>query len=109
MPLRFHLDESVDHAVAKGLMRRGIYVTTSTETGLMGATDEQQLAFATQAGCVLITHDQDFLRIAATHSNHAGIAYCPPGYRSLGQIILRLAHLSRTNEPNEFLARVEYL
>src|SRR5688572_1610854 len=105
MSLRYHLDESVDHAVARGLALRGIDVTTSTEAGLRGATDDEQLAHSIQAGRVLVTHDKDFLRIAAINVRHAGIAYCPPSYRSIGHIILRLVQLSRTNGPADLEGR----
>jgi hypothetical protein len=37
--IRFHLDENVDLAIASGLRRRGIDVTTSKEAGLIGASD----------------------------------------------------------------------
>jgi hypothetical protein len=39
--IRFHVDENRARAVAEGLARRGIDVTTTPETGLMGAIDEQ--------------------------------------------------------------------
>jgi hypothetical protein len=48
--IRLHLDESVTLAVAAPLRARGISVTTSAETDLIGASDEQQLAFATSEG-----------------------------------------------------------
>jgi hypothetical protein len=44
--IRFHLDESVSNAIAAGLRRRGIDVTTTPEVGLLAASDEEQLSFA---------------------------------------------------------------
>ena len=44
--LRFHLDEHVNHAIAKALASRGIDVTTTTEAGLLAAADEKHLEFA---------------------------------------------------------------
>ena len=44
--IKFHLDENVNNAIANGLRVRGIDVTTSSEQGLIGASDEQQLAYA---------------------------------------------------------------
>ncbi len=44
--IKFHLDENVSNAIANVLRMRGINVTTSPEQGLIGASDEQQLAFA---------------------------------------------------------------
>ena len=40
------LNESVSNAIAKGLRMRGIDVTMSSEEGLIGASDEEQLAYA---------------------------------------------------------------
>ena len=44
--IRFHCDEQVERAIAEALRRRGIDVTTTPEAGLLGAADEEQLAFA---------------------------------------------------------------
>lgn len=44
--IRFHMDEQVDRAIAEALRRRGIDLTTTPEAGLLGAVDEEQLAFA---------------------------------------------------------------
>ena len=40
MPIRYHLDENVDHAVARGLQQRGIDVTTSTDVQLVGVSPD---------------------------------------------------------------------
>ena len=61
MEIRFHLDESVNNAIATGLRRRGLDVTTSNDVGLVSSTDEQHLEHATNADRVLVTHDDDFL------------------------------------------------
>ncbi len=57
--IRFHLDEDVDPAIAAGLRRRGIDVTTSPAVGLLGARDPIQLAYARAEGRVFFTHDDD--------------------------------------------------
>ena len=51
--IRFHLDENVHHGVARGLRLRGIDVTTTTDAGLVEATDEGQFQYAVQQGRVL--------------------------------------------------------
>jgi predicted nuclease of predicted toxin-antitoxin system len=107
--LRYHLDENVDHAVAVGLRGRGIEVTTTPEIGLRSTPDEQQLAYCHAAGKVLVTHDDDMLTLAAQGINHSGIAFCRSRSRSIGQIVLKLASLSRQFSPDEFANRVEFL
>ena len=59
--LKFHLDESVSNAIAKGLRMRGIDVTTSPEEGLIGASDEEQLAYALLQGRVVFSFVDVFL------------------------------------------------
>ena len=93
----------------RGLRQRGVEATTSTEVGLVGATDHEQLAFAARTGSVLVTHDRDFLRIIAAATDHAGIAYCPPEHRTIGQIVLRLVHLWRTTSAEEIRGQPEFL
>ena len=61
MEIRYHLDEHVDPAVAKGLRQRGVDVTTTVEAGLAGASDDGQLAFAAADGRVFVTRDRHFL------------------------------------------------
>ncbi len=74
--LRFHLDEQVDSAIAIGLRRHGIDVTTTVEAGLRTQVDEAHLEFARQEQRVIVTHDDDLHRIASRTSEHPGIAYC---------------------------------
>jgi Domain of unknown function (DUF5615) len=58
MPRRicFHLDENCAHAIAAGLRRRGIDVTTTPEMGLLGANDEDQLAFCLAENRVILSY-----------------------------------------------------
>ncbi|MEH2378056.1 MAG: DUF5615 family PIN-like protein [Nostoc sp.] len=58
--IRFHLDENVSNAIAEGLRRRGIDVTTTPEKRLIGISDGEQLYFAMSESRVIFTHD-DFL------------------------------------------------
>jgi predicted nuclease of predicted toxin-antitoxin system len=106
---RFHLDENAHRAIAEGLRRRGIDVTTTPEAGLLTATDEQQAAYCLAEGRVLFTQDRDFLRLHAAGFSHAGIAYCDNGTRSIGEIIQGLVMIWEILEPQEIANRVEYL
>ncbi len=107
--IRFHLDENCSKAVAGGLRRRGIDVTTTPEVGLMGAIDEQQAAYCLAEGRILFTQDQDFLRLDAAGVPHAGIAYCVKDTKSIGEIIQSLVLIWEVYEPEEMTGRVEYV
>lgn len=48
---------------------------TVPEAGMMGASDEEQIALALREGRVTFTQDDDFLRLAAAGVPHAGIIY----------------------------------
>ena len=107
--LRFHLDENCARAIAQGLTRRGIDVTTTPEAGLVGAIDEQQVAYSLAERRVLFTQDQDFLRLDAAGVEHSGIAFCAKDTKSIGEIIQRLVLLWEVYEPEEMAGRVEHL
>jgi predicted nuclease of predicted toxin-antitoxin system len=71
--IRFHLDEQIDPAIARGLRRHGIDVTTTVEAGLLSRSDLAQLEYARTSHRILVTHDTDFLRFASQSSDHPGI------------------------------------
>jgi predicted nuclease of predicted toxin-antitoxin system len=107
--IRFHLDEHVSHAVAEGLQRLGVDVTTSSDAGLLGAEDADHLAFSLAEGRVIFSEDQDFLILVSTGVEHAGVAYCRQGSRSIGQIVRALELIWEVYEPNEMRNCVEFL
>jgi predicted nuclease of predicted toxin-antitoxin system len=107
--IRFHLDEHVAHAVARGLRRLGIDVTTTTDAGLLGASDADQIAYGLSQLRVIFTEDDDFLSLAASGVPHAGLAYCRQGARSIGQIIRTLELIWEVYEPHEMMDRIEFI
>jgi uncharacterized protein with PIN domain len=109
MTLRFHLDESVSNAVAVGLRLRGFDVTLSKDAGLLGASDEDQLAYASSMNRLLVTHDDDFLRLHSVGIVHAGIAYARPNQRTIGQLVLKLVALGRAKAGEEIAGTVKFL
>jgi len=106
--IRFHLDENVDHAVARGLRLRGIDVTTTTEAGLIGASDAEQIVFALGEGRIIFTQDQDFLRRHQTGDEHAGIVYAQQGAHSIGDLVRFLHFLSDCLEPEDMRGQIEF-
>ena len=107
--IRFHLDEHIDPAVADGLRRRQIDVTTSADTELLGADDDAQLSFANSHARVMVTNDSDFLRRNQRGECHCGIVYCQPQARTVGEIISALELIWEVLEPEEIAARVEFI
>jgi hypothetical protein len=107
--IQFHLDENVNNAVADGLRRRGINVTTTGEAGLISAPDELQLQFAISQNRTLITHDDDFLAMHQGGVEHTGIAYCKPNSRSIGEILCALILIWEVLEPEDMSNHIEFL
>lgn len=107
--IRFHLDENVSNAIAIGLRRLDIDVTTTPEQGMRGVLDEEQLAFALSQGRVIFTQDDDFLNLHQLGVSHAGIAYCKQGTRTMGEIINYLALMEKVFEPVDMQGRVEFI
>jgi predicted nuclease of predicted toxin-antitoxin system len=107
--IRFHLDEHVPAAIADGLRRRGIDVTTTTGAGLCGATDPAQLAYTNVEGRVIVTQDDDFLILANLGVTHPGIAYCRQNTRSIGEMIAGLELIWELCDAAELRNRVEFI
>jgi uncharacterized protein with PIN domain len=107
--IRFHLDENVHGAIAKGLRLRGVDVTTTHEAGLIGASDEDHLAFALAQKRVVVTHDDDFLRLVSGGAAHAGIVYSAPRHLTIGQTVHGLMRLWRKYSAENFYGRVEFI
>jgi hypothetical protein len=107
--IKFHLDESVSNAIALGLRRRKIDVTTTSEVGLISVSDQEQLIFAASENRILVTHDDDFVHLHHSGINHAGIAYCDQKRRSIGQILQTLILMWEVLEPPDMINQVEFL
>jgi len=105
--LRQH--EHVNPAIAAALRRRGVDVTTTTEAGLRGADDQNQIVYAWHEHRVIVMHDDDFLRWHSRGVPHAGIAYCRQETRSLGQIIEMLTLMHETLTSEEMMGQIQFL
>ena len=91
-----YLDECVDRRLADGLRRRGFNAWSAHERGLLGASDEEHLAFTTAHNLVILTHDRsDFYRLhvrsQAESRPHSGIILI--GFSDLPRLTVRAAML----------------
>src|SRR5438128_10798515 len=107
--IKFHLDEHLDPAIADALRRHGIDVTTTVEAGLRTMNDDAQLAFVRNEHRVLVTGDKDFLRFAASNSDHPGIVFVSPSAGSPGDVIAGLVLIYEVLVADEIEGHVEYL
>ncbi|QSJ19449.1 DUF5615 family PIN-like protein [Nostoc sp. UHCC 0702] len=107
--IKFHLDENITLAIANGLRRRGIDVTTTPEQGIIGQSDEQQLEFAISQNRVIFTQDTDFLRLHDAGYSHCGLIYCPQISKSIGEILQRLILIWEVIDAEEMHNHLEFL
>jgi len=108
MPIQFHLDENMPRAVADGLRRRGVDVSTSVEADLVGATDERQLNYACRHGRTIVTRDADMLRLNAAGIEHTGIVFWTQR-RTVGQLIAALDLLNAERTTEVMMGQVVFL
>jgi len=79
-----------------------------TEASLLGTDDKELLAFVRGEQRVIVTHDRDFLGLAARKASHPGVVYAPQE-RSIGEMVRMLDLLSQISDAEEMNGRVEYI
>lgn len=107
--IKFHLDEHIPGAIADGLRCEGVDVTTTSEAGLIGASDEGHIDFARNEQRVIFTQDNDFLKHHHSGVNHSGIACCARGARTMGEIIQSLVFIWDALDPEDMENQVEFI
>jgi hypothetical protein len=113
--IRYFFDEHVPNAVADGLRAKGIDVLTAAEAGRESLPDDEQLRFATAEKRVMVSHDADYLTLAAQFlacgESFAGIAYShPTKYQNdVGGLIQALELIHGAMTADEMMNHVEYL
>ena len=106
--IKYYTDEHIPKAVIQGLRRRGIDVLSVPESGMIEASDEDILEMARMENRVIITQDEDFLRLHSEGMQHRGIVYSPHG-TSIGEIISGLMLIHQVLDSTEMKNHVEFL
>ena len=106
--VRYYTDEHVSKAVVRGLRQRGIDVLSIVEANMLGASDEEHLAFALAHGRVLFTQDEDFLRLASLGAPHAGVVYAAQQV-PIGHVVQGLLLIHSVLTAEEMAGNVEFL
>jgi predicted nuclease of predicted toxin-antitoxin system len=75
---------------------------------MMGASDEEHLAFAVSQKRVIFTQDSDFLRLGASGIAHAGIVYTQQ-QTPIGQLIQGLMLIAQLLDAEDMVGRVEFV
>jgi hypothetical protein len=107
-------EDAMDTDLVAALRSRGVEVITVLEVGLTGKSDEEQLAFATERGCVLYTFNvSDFCRLHAhwisSGREHGGMILAPQKRFSVGEQLRRILHLRSGTSTTGMWNRAEFL
>jgi hypothetical protein len=112
--VRYFTDEHISNAVIAGLRRHGVDVLTVAEAGRRTYPDDEQLRYATSLGRVMVSHDQDYLFLAADFQqraeDHAGIAFADYDKfsQAFGLLIRALLTVHGVYTAADMLNHVEY-
>lgn len=109
MSVRFYLDENMPVAIAEQLRRRGIAVVTVRDLDLLGSSDMTHLERAARMGYVLCTHDPDFVDIAASGNQHAGIVFGKAHVHTIGDWVAFLELMDGVYDEETMKNLVEYV
>lgn len=111
--LPVYADENVVGPLVSALRQRGLDVVTAIERSLGSADDELILAEALHLGRLLLTNDQDFLRLASqAHvrgEEFAPILFWPQQQRPLAQLITRIVQVAMESDYAALCSRVFFL
>jgi len=99
--LVLYANENVPLAVVEGLRRREVVITS------------EQFTYANRHRAVLVTHDDDFLRLAEAWAqagkNYAGLVFIPKHHLAIGECIRRLKLLADVMVSEEMINHIEFL
>jgi predicted nuclease of predicted toxin-antitoxin system len=100
MRVSLYLDENaMDSGLVQALRNQGIDVTTVQDAERRGASDEQQLAYATEQGRVIYSYNvKDFMvlhsRLLEQEQSHAGIILAHERGYGIGEQARRLIRIA---------------
>jgi len=107
--VKYYLDENIAKSVLKGLGRKGIDAVLVTDVGMRTKSDIEHIQKALELERVIVTFDNDFLKLNNEGITHAGIAFFQDSYTSVGDMIRDLELLYQVMDAEDMFNHVEYL
>ena len=110
--ISLYLDENIALGLAKALRERGYDALHTQEVGMKGASDEEQLGFAMQAGRVILTHNIKHFR--ELHRKYWEAEKEPCGIvvsdeLEFGELLRRTLRLLNYLSANEMRGQIRFL
>lgn len=110
--IKLYLNEDVHTKLAKALRQRGFDAITTVEAGMLGTTDEEQLALAVSQGRVILTFNRgDYARLHKQYAEH-GWKHCGiivSEQHPIGELLRRMLNLLMSLSVQDMRNRLEYL
>jgi hypothetical protein len=107
------MDHHVHQSITDGLRHRGIEVITAFEDGKERESDEVLLERATALNHILVSQDDDLLKIAKRWQQSAreftGIAYAIQQHIDIGGTIEYLELIAHVKTADEMRNNIEYI
>ena len=113
--IRLYFDEdAMQHALVVAFRARRVDVSTASDSGMVGRSDEEHLRHANIDGRVLYSFNiRDYSLLheqwIASGREHSGIILASQQRYSIGEQLRRLLHLLNRKPAAEMLSRLEYL
>ena len=113
--IQIYIDEdAMDSDLVAALRSRDVTVITPFDAGLAGKSDDEQLAFAAEHGCVLYTFNvSDFYRLhtvwVGAGREHGGMILAPQQRFSVGEQLRRILRLRAAVTSENMWNRAEFL
>lgn len=106
--LKFYSDEHISKAVVKGLPARGVDDISCVEAGNRTVSDREHLVYANRENRVIVTYDNDFLKLHDAGHTHAGIAF---SHRPLtiGEMVGALLLMHEVLEEEDMRGKAEFI
>lgn len=106
--LSFLADEHVKRAYIKALRANGFEVVAVSEGENTGESDQHHLQSAKENGQVILTNDDDFVRLAA-EIEHTGIIFYSDQSHQPSAFVTAIRRISRHLSPDEMENHIEWL
>ena len=113
MSVAFYFDHNMQVVVMAALRVRGVDVLTAFEDGYDRRSDDEVLDRAQELSRLIVTHDQDFLELAADrlakNVEFTGIIFCHLERASIGSLINDLELIAKTARIEEIRNQVVWV
>lgn len=106
--LSFLADEHVKRSYIHALRANGFTVVAVAEGDGAGRPDDVHLETSFQRALVVLTNDDDFVRLARDHS-HAGVVFYSEQHHEPSDFVTAIRRIDRFFSPEEMQDHIEWL